>query len=50
MYRGILKLENDTSILRKNGSFANNACVLFVKTKFYLCRCNFAKKQINKNS
>ena len=53
MYRGILELQNDTSILRENGSFANKTCfgltALFVKTKIYLYRFNFANKQINKN-
>ena len=54
MYRGILELKNDTSILRKNGSFSNKTCcgltALFLKTKIYFCRCNFVNKQINKNS
>ena len=54
MYRGILELKNDTSTLRKNGSFANKICraltALFVETKFYFCRRNFGNKQINTNS
>ena len=54
MYRGILELKNDNSILRKNGSFSNKTCcsltALFLKTKIYFCRCNFVNKQINKNS
>ena len=54
MYIGILELKNGTSILRKNGSFANKTCcaltALFVKTKSYFCRCNFGIKQISKNS
>ena len=54
MYRGTLGLKNDTSILRKNGSYANKTCyalsALFVKTKIYFCHCNFGNKQINKNS
>ena len=53
MYRGRLKLKNVTSILHKNGSFANHTCCgltsLFVKTKIYFCRhCNFVDKQIKK--
>ena len=54
MYRGILELENDTSILDKNNSFANKTCcaltALFIKTKIYFCRCNSGNKQINKIS
>ena len=54
MYRGILELKKDTSISRKNGSFANkmyrSLTALFVKTKIYFCRCYFRSKQINKNS
>ena len=53
MYRGILELKNDTSILRKNGSFANkmrySLSAVFVKIKMYFCFCNFANKQMNKN-
>ena len=54
LYNGILELKNDTSILSKNGSFANKRCcgltALFIKTKIYFYHCNFANKQINKNS
>ena len=54
MYRGVLELKNDTRILRENGSFTNKACcgltALFVKREICLSRCNFANKQINKNS
>ena len=54
MYRGILELKNDTSILCKNGLFSNKTCccltALFLKTKIYSDRCNFVNKQINKNS
>ena len=53
MHRGILELKNDTSILRKNGSFSNKTCcgftALFLKTKIYFSRCNFVNKQISKN-
>ena len=39
MYRGILELQNHTSILWKNGLFANKTCfsltTLFVKTEIY---------------
>ena len=49
MYREILELKNDTSILHKNGSFSNKTCcgftALFLKTKIYFCCCNFASKQ-----
>ena len=49
LYSGILELKNDTSILRKNGSFANKRCcglaALFVKAKIYFCHCNFTNKQ-----
>ena len=49
MYRVILELKNDTSVLRKNGSFANKTycglTALFLKKKIYFCRCNFANKQ-----
>ena len=52
MYWGILELNNDTSILRRNGSFTNKTCcdltALFAKTNIF--HCNFANKQINKNS
>ena len=38
MYRGILELKNNASILRKNGSFSNKTCrgltALFLKRKF----------------
>ena len=42
LYRGILEPKNNTSILHKNGSFANtNTCccltALFRKTKIYFC-------------
>ena len=51
MYRGILELKNDTSILRKNDSFVNETCsgliTLSVKKKIYFSRCNFANKQID---
>ena len=55
MYRGVIKLKNDTSILPKNGSFAKKTCcsliVLFVKTKIYFFCCNnFANKQMSKSS
>ena len=40
MYRGILELKSDTSILHKNGSFANmircRLTALLVKTKIYI--------------
>ena len=53
MYRGILEVKNDTSILLKNDSFTNKMCCrltpLFTKTKIYFCRFIFANKQINKN-
>ena len=49
MYRGIVELKNDTSIIRKNGSFVNKTCyaltALFVKTKMYFCHCNSGNKQ-----
>ena len=49
MYRRILELKNDISILRKNGSFAYKTYIgltaLFLKTKIYFCRCNFTSKQ-----
>ena len=49
MYRGVLELKNDTSILCKNDSFANKTCcaltALFVKMKIYFSRCNFGNKQ-----
>ena len=52
MYRGIIELNNGTRILCRNGSFANKTCcgftALFIKTKIYFCRCNFANKQIKK--
>ena len=52
MEREILELQNDTTILRKNGSFGNKACfsltALFVKTKIYFYRCKFAQIQIQK--
>ena len=52
MYRGILELKNNTSILRGNGSFTNKMygglTALFVKTKIYFCRCNFGNNEINK--
>ena len=39
MYRGIFELKSDTSILRKNISFANKTCcaltAMFLKTKSY---------------
>ena len=48
IYRGILELKNNTSIWRKNSSFAHKTCcdltTLFVKQKFSFCRCNFANK------
>ena len=51
---GIIELKNYNSILRKNGWFANKTCysltALFLKTRIYFCCCNFANKQINKNS
>ena len=54
MVRGILELKNDNNISPKNDSFANETCfgltAMFVKTKFCFYRCNFANKQINKNS
>ena len=54
MYREILELKNNTGIFCKNDLFANKTCcgvtAMFVKTKIYFCRCNFASKQINKNS
>ena len=47
MYRGILQLKTNTSILQKNKSFSNKTCygltALFLKTKTY-----FVNKQINK--
>ena len=50
----ILVLKNNTSILRKKGSFSNKMCcsltALFLKTKIYFCCCNFITKLINKNS
>ena len=50
MYRGILELKNDTSILYKNGSFIYKTCCtltgLFVKTKIYFCYYNSGNKQI----
>ena len=53
-YGWILELKSDTSILLENGSFVYKTCfglaALFVKSKIYFYRCNFAKKQINKNS
>ena len=49
VHRGMLELKNDTSISRKNGSFANKTCcslpALFVKMKIYVCCCNFGNKQ-----
>ena len=52
MYRKILELRNDTSILRKNYLFQNKICcalsALVIKTKIYFCRCNFGNKQITK--
>ena len=54
MFRGILELKSDTSILHKNDSFANKTCcgltALLVNTKIYFCRFNFVNKQIIKNS
>ena len=54
MYRGILELKINTSILPKNVSFANKTCcamtALFVEMKIYFCCCNFGNKQINENS
>ena len=54
MYGRTVELKNDTSILRKNGSFVNETCyalnALFVKTKIYFCHCNSGNKQININS
>ena len=53
MYRGILELKSDNSILRKNSSFSNKTCcgltALFLKTKIYFWRYNFVNKQINEN-
>ena len=53
MYRGILELKNDSSILHKSDLFSNKTCcgltVLFLKTKIYFCRCDFVNKQIDKN-
>ena len=50
MYKEILELKNCTSILSKNGSFANKTCctfnALFLKTEFYFCRCDFRDKEI----
>ena len=52
MHRRILGPKRDTTILCKNDSFGNNTCcdltILFLKTKIYFCRCNFANKLINK--
>ena len=53
MYRGIIQLKIDSSILHKNDSFTNKTCcglsALFVKTKIYLLFCcNFGNKQIKK--
>ena len=49
MYKGILELKSNTSILRKNGSFANKMCcglnALFLRMEIYFCRCNFGNKQ-----
>ena len=54
MYRGILELKIHASIFRRNCSFANETyfepTALLVKTKIYFYPCNFANKQINKNS
>ena len=40
MYRGIIELKNDTSILWKSGLFANNTCcglsALLIKTKIFV--------------
>ena len=40
--------------MQKSGSFTNKTCCgltsLFVKSKTYFCCCDFANKQINKNS
>ena len=51
MYRDILKLKNDASILRKNGSFVNKMCcaltALSVKAKIYFGRCNSGNKKKN---
>ena len=48
VYRGMLELKNDTSILRKNGWFGNKTCcsltALFVKTEIDFCCCNFGNK------
>ena len=48
LYRGVSELKNDTSILRKNGLYANKRCcdltALFLKTKIYFCHYSFANK------
>ena len=50
LYRGILELKRDISIMHKNHLFANKTCcgltTLFVKMKIYFCCYNFANKQI----
>ena len=52
MYRGILELKKVTITMHKNGSFSKGTCwgltALFLKTKIYICRFKFVKKQINK--
>ena len=48
MYRGILELKNDTSILCKNDSFASKVCCGLIALFVY--RSNFLNKQINKPS
>ena len=54
MYRGILELKNNASILLKIGTLANKTCcaltALSVKTKIYFCCCKSGNKQISKNS
>ena len=49
MYRGIIELKNETSILCKSGLFANNTCcsltALLIKTKIYFCCCSFANNR-----
>ena len=49
VYREILELKDDTSILRKNGSLAITTCcaltAVFVKRKIYFCHCNFGNKK-----
>ena len=49
MYRGTLELKSDNSTFRESGSFSSKMycglTALFLKTKIYFCRCNFANKQ-----